>query len=92
MSRSSKGGSCFKAKKNFLLKVGGDEGIRTLDPQIANLMLSQLSYVPNAAYSNPIDPISQAKFLRPTPNDRSLRPSPEQKYFLKSLDAAAQKV
>ena len=29
--------------------VGGDGGIRTLDPQIANLMLSQLSYVPNAS-------------------------------------------
>ena len=29
--------------------IGGDGGIRTLDPQIANLMLSQLSYVPNAS-------------------------------------------
>ena len=54
------------AKKNSLLRVGGDEGIRTLDPQIANLMLSQLSYVPNAAYSNPIAPISQAKFFAPS--------------------------
>ena len=37
---------------NFRLEiffVGGDGGIRTLDPQIANLMLSQLSYVPNAS-------------------------------------------
>ena len=25
---------------------GGDEGIRTLDPHIANVVLSQLSYIP----------------------------------------------
>ena len=26
--------------------VGGDEGIRTLGPHVANVMLSQLSYIP----------------------------------------------
>ena len=31
--------------------IGGDGGIRTLDPQIANLMLSQLSYVPKTRLS-----------------------------------------
>lgn len=25
---------------------GGDEGIRTLDPHVANVVLSQLSYIP----------------------------------------------
>ena len=55
-----------RSKRRLLFygkKKGGDEGIRTLDPQIANLMLSQLSYVPNAAHSNPIDRRSQAKFF-----------------------------
>jgi hypothetical protein len=27
-------------------KLGGDEGIRTLDPYLAKVMLSQLSYIP----------------------------------------------
>ncbi len=27
-------------------RVGGDEGIRTLDPYVANVVLSQLSYIP----------------------------------------------
>ena len=39
---------------NFRLEIffiGGDGGIRTLDPQIANLMLSQLSYVPKTRLS-----------------------------------------
>ena len=31
------------------LKIGGDEGDRTLDLGIANAALSQLSYVPRAA-------------------------------------------
>ena len=26
--------------------LGGDEGIRTLDPHVANVVLSQLSYIP----------------------------------------------
>ena len=34
------------------LLFSGDGGIRTLDPQIANLMLSQLSYVPGDADYN----------------------------------------
>ena len=28
------------------MKFGGDEGIRTLDPYVANVVLSQLSYIP----------------------------------------------
>ena len=42
--------SCIKnenpwSTKGFRL-FGGDEGIRTLDPYVANVMLSQLSYTP----------------------------------------------
>ena len=44
--------------------VGGDGGIRTLDPQIANLMLSQLSYVPNACDYKPVYRQSQEKIFR----------------------------
>lgn len=29
-----------------MLHDGGDEGIRTLGPHVANVMLSQLSYIP----------------------------------------------
>ena len=43
--------------------VGGDGGIRTLDPQIANLMLSQLSYVPNERDYNLVARRCQEKFL-----------------------------
>lgn len=44
------------ANLQVLSKNGGDEGIRTLDPQIANLMLSQLSYAPatHEVYRNEI--------------------------------------
>ena len=42
--------------------VGGDGGIRTLDPQIANLMLSQLSYVPSARDYNLCAVPCQEKF------------------------------
>lgn len=41
-----------KKRKHHLKSVsalcilGGDEGIRTLDPHIANVVLSQLSYIP----------------------------------------------
>ena len=30
---------------------GGDEGIRTLDPHVANVVLSQLSYIPTGYYA-----------------------------------------
>ncbi len=33
--------SCERRKKH-----GGDEGARTLDPHVANVVLSQLSYIP----------------------------------------------
>ena len=52
---------------NFRLEiffVGGDGGIRTLDPQIANLMLSQLSYVPNARDYKLCPVPCQGKILR----------------------------
>lgn len=39
-----------KSKSGFLPTClsshGGDEGIRTLGPHVANVMLSQLSYIP----------------------------------------------
>ena len=31
------------------LRDGGDEGARTLDPHVANVVLSQLSYIPICA-------------------------------------------
>ena len=31
-------------------KYGGAEGIRTLDPHVANVVLSQLSYSPKTVY------------------------------------------
>ena len=34
------------AKRGICNFYGGDEGIRTLDPGIANAVLSQLSYIP----------------------------------------------
>ena len=43
--------------------VGGDGGIRTLDPQIANLMLSQLSYVPNERDYKLVARCCQEKFF-----------------------------
>ena len=32
---------------NFFQEKNGDGGIRTLDPHVANVVLSQLSYTPN---------------------------------------------
>lgn len=34
------------ALANGVKKHGGDEGARTLDPHVANVVLSQLSYIP----------------------------------------------
>ena len=38
-----------------ILRFGGGKGIRTLDPSVANAVLSQLSYAPTKAV---IDPLS----------------------------------
>ncbi len=40
-------------------KSGGGKGIRTLDPSVANAVLSQLSYAPTQAVSNQRSAISQ---------------------------------
>ncbi len=34
------------ARRPLIKRDGGDEGIRTLGPHVANVMLSQLSYIP----------------------------------------------
>ena len=37
----------LKYKPKCLFLLGGDEGIRTLDPCLAKAMLSQLSHIPS---------------------------------------------
>ena len=36
----------FRSTATPLIEIGGDEGIRTLDPLLAGQVLSQLSYTP----------------------------------------------
>ena len=48
----------------IVAKVGGDEGVWTLDPQIANLVLSQLSYVPmQYSYYNQFCKLCKSLFI-----------------------------
>ena len=53
---------------------GGDDGIRTHDPHVANVMLSQLSYIPTYERVNAQESILQVRWafvnsaLRQPPN------------------------
>jgi hypothetical protein len=44
----------------FAGKIGGDEGVRTLDPKLAKLVLSQLSYIPRMVGHPGIEPGTSA--------------------------------
>ena len=42
------------AGREIIGDTGGGKGIRTLDPSVANAVLSQLSYAPTEAASDPL--------------------------------------
>src|SRR5579864_9000122 len=71
-----------RGDKSGRKRIGGAEGIRTLDPHVANVVLSQLSYCPtrervlysgrHGTANRPFLPFLGASLLRPAPARQQL--------------------
>ena len=66
-------------------KIGGAEGIRTLDPHVANVVLSQLSYRPTGTAGRGLYPQAEesrkAARMRAMSRDLGATPNPKRRIF-----------